>query len=48
MEDMNLLRVVQESNHHPSNPILDGKMWTFNKNDDDDDDNLKTHKDPNY
>ena len=23
-----------ESSHHPSNPILDGKLWALNKNDD--------------
>ena len=48
MEDMNLLgveeHVVQDRRMqravmtHPSNPILDWKMWMLNKNNDGDDD----------
>ena len=46
MEDMNLLGVedhvmqdqwTMERSHHPFNPILDGKLWTLNQNDDNDD-----------
>ena len=44
MEDMNLLlgegaccagSIDVESSHHPSNLMLNGKIWTLNENDDD-------------
>ena len=32
-----------EGTNRPSNPILDGKMWTLNVSDDDDDDDFRSN-----